>query len=418
MTGRTSNMREKLRQRTQESYDHKDDSGRFRSIFKSQLPEGIEFWTCKAEDHVIDIVPYIAGSNNPRTPEGEPAYVLDVWVHQRVGPNDDNYLCPARNWQQPCPVCEYAKELREDGDADEELLKKMYPKRRVIYNILCWDSAEEEKKGIQIWEVAHWFMENNLMPLTKPQRGEGTVVFSDPSAEGKSVAFRREGSGAANTKFLGHRFLDRTMDGKPYSLADILRVKDDDAVAAEAYVLDELIHIPSYDELYEAFHGRGYAQEEEPGAVPDEEEYYPDEEETRGPSRRRLTDEEAGGRPSEREGPECPSGGLFGHDVERFEDCPTCKLIHDCGMEYDRLQAEANIAKAKDEGLRATPSEVGLGRGRPEREGRRTRQEPEKEEKPRQEAPRARRRIGTEETKPTTSPSSASSPRDRTRRRR
>jgi len=181
-------MKTAMKKRVQESYERREGMGRFTTIFKKDLQD-VNFWSCSVskEEHIFDTIPYFAGKKDPlvvkgQLEEGDPVYVLELKVHRNIGigANNGSYICPAQNYGKPCPVCEHIQVLKKDGEYDEEEIKKLYPKRRVIYNILCYDSEKEEDKGVQVWEVAHWFMERHLSSLARTPRTGGFIPFADP----------------------------------------------------------------------------------------------------------------------------------------------------------------------------------------------------------------------------------------------
>lgn len=390
---RRSMMRDQLRQRTQESASKADDTGRFSNIFRPDVR--IPLWNATEGQHVIDILPYIVGQNYPSrtfpdTTAGSPHYVLDIWVHRGIGVNEDSFVCPARNYDLPCPVCEHIAELRRlvDPDADENdpefgdtitLIKTISPKRRTVYNILCWDSDREVNKGVQVWEVAHYFMEKNLTAIAeRPQRGGasvgGFINFSDPW-DGKSVVFRREGKGRT-TSFLGHAFEDR-----PEPVPDEFNALNEGNENA-TYCLDELIVVPEYSTLYEAYYGKPYRGEQTVAeraeqAVPATSRSRPAtrpqtgqqaapapagapaargraQSAARGQTQAPAAAPQPASRPRQQAAappPEpvdnddlvCPAGGTFGQDVDQYEQCSNCEIWDDCA------QAQANLAAPADE---------------------------------------------------------------------
>lgn len=314
-------MKTAMKKRVQESYERIEDSGRFTTIFKKDLQD-VNFWGCAVskEEHILDTIPYLAGKKDPKVSEGEPTYVLDLWVHKGIGANEGSYVCPARNYNKPCPVCEDIKELKKSGDYDEDELKKLYPKRRVIYNILCYDSVKEEERGVQVWEVAHWFMERHLSPLARTPRTGGFVPFADP-VEGKTIAFSR----TSKTDFIGHRFLDRD-----YEIPD--------EVLEEAKCLDELIDVLSYDELYSIYHGKSISKEEitEEEVVEEEEIIEEKIEEQKKPVKRTRTRTRT--RPTQKLKTDCPEGGKFGIDIESFDHCNVCEKWEVCAKKADEME--------------------------------------------------------------------------------
>lgn len=312
-----SKFNKELGRRTEQSYQHKDDSGQFRSIFKQEYIEKI--WKCKAASHEIDIIPYLAGPDDPAIThglikEGEAQYLLDIWVHRDVGVNRDMYVCPARNYNLPCPICEERDKIRRQDDYDEELVKSLSPKRRSIYNIVVYDDGQEQAKGVQIFDVAHFFMEQKLAVLAKRSTGRsganigGYIPFSDPD-EGKTVSFERKGQGAQNTEFLGHKFLDREIDGKKYVISD--------EILSQAIVLDQAIEIPTYEELESAFKGTAPIEVIKEEDVP-----------LRLSGRMSRTTKVAESIPNS-DNP-CPAGGNFGVDCEMLPKCPSCAVWDNC----------------------------------------------------------------------------------------
>jgi hypothetical protein len=225
----------------------------FPTVFnKSKIPTGVEFFRCKEGQHIVDILPWEVGPDmpvdttgeNPITDEGDFDYVLDLFVHQNVGSMRQPYVCPWENFRLPCPICEFIKANR----LPKEEWSKHRPKRRSIY--LIWDrtDAKEENKGVQIFDAAHFFMEEKIEEIAKLPRGGGYDTFSDPD-EGKSVCWTRKGSGKENTSYLGHRFIKRES-------------KIPDKILDSTFSLDQVIDMhPSYEEIEKAFNG--VAEEEE-----------------------------------------------------------------------------------------------------------------------------------------------------------
>lgn len=227
----------------------------FPTIFlKNKVPAGVNFFICKEGEHIVDILPWEAGPNmplddtgtGPITDEGELDYVLDVFVHQNVGSMKQPYVCPWENFRKPCPICEYIKANR----LPKEEWSNKRAKRRSIYLIWNRTTVEEEKKGVQIFDAAHFFMEEKLDEIARLPRGGGYITFSDPD-KGKSVCWTRKGSGRENTSYLGHKFIER-------------ETKIPDKILDATFSLDSVIHMhPEYEEIEKAFYGTGEKKEEE-----------------------------------------------------------------------------------------------------------------------------------------------------------
>jgi hypothetical protein len=226
-----------MMKRTEESARNTTGSNKWRDYIVNDF-QGTK-WKVSEGEHLIDIIPYLCGDNDPRFDSGTPTYFLDLWVHQRLGVTEDSYICPASNFKgQPCPICEHLSKMKSSGSFTDEELKNLTPKRRVLYNIICYDTPKEEDKGLQLWEASYFLTENELVDLARNRRDQGYHAFADPDA-GSSISFIRKGKGQS-TRYKGYAFEDRP---EPIS----------DDVLDEAYILDQLIHIPTYEELAEVF---------------------------------------------------------------------------------------------------------------------------------------------------------------------
>jgi len=291
--------REDLLAQTQLSFQTKDFAGLGASYLKP-LPR--PSWSCKEGKHLIDIIPWIAGDNfpNPKVKPGAFVYHLDVFIHRNIGPTDSQFLCLASNFQKRCPICEKLKELRL-ASAEKELIDAVRPKRRTVYNIVCLDTSMEEEKGVQVWELAHFFMEQKLASLAERPRTGGFVGFADPDT-GKSISFERKGSGFENTQFLGHQFVDR----EGYIIPD--------ALLEQAVPLEEFLVIPTYDELYESFYNKKPAPDEDGG----------------GTQPRRLMRGQK--TPAEDSNNPCKFGGVFGKSIDNLVQCNECDLYDECAI--------------------------------------------------------------------------------------
>ena len=231
---------------TERSYDTKDSFGGGISYLKKDVK--VPTFMCADGDHTMDIIPYIAGENDPNAAEGQPQYVLDIWIHRGVGALQQSYVCPMKNYKKRCPICEKQLAMRRSGEFSDEEIASLSPKRRTMYNVVVWDSKDEIRKGVQIFEISHFFFEKHLAELSKRPKGGGFVVFSDPD-EGKTIVFKKKSKGKGNMEFLGHRFEER-------------EDQITDEMLDAALCLDDLIHVPTVSELKKAVE-EGFATEEE-----------------------------------------------------------------------------------------------------------------------------------------------------------
>ena len=299
-------QKQELRKRQDESYERRTSGGNYVDFFDDEkIPKGVEKWKGAEGMHIVDIIPFIAGKNYPdKRLIGKPVYVVDIWVHKNVGSGNVTYVCPSRNFKEPCPLCEYISNAKKTGNL---LSKKEYvavaPKRRVVYLVWVHDNEKEEKKGIQIYDVAHFFLGEPLdeaarLPARAGVSEGGSIPFMDVD-EGMSVCWTRKG-GDSNTKFIGHKFIERE---EPIP----------DEIIEQSFSLDECIKMhPDYDEMSEMFYGGGSSKEREEESHDGEE----------------TDDDEVSG-----------TGECFGVDNGRLADCETCKLYDSC---YDETYGDVD----------------------------------------------------------------------------
>lgn len=335
MKERRELYKKQMSERHQESFREKDDSGRFRGIFESKAD--VNFWRCTEDDHEISIVPYLTGKKDPKHPPNSLGIGLFLFVHRGVGVNENSYICLNRTYGKPCPICEYQKELKEstEGDVNDDLIKSLNPTKRAIYNVVCYDSAKEEGKGVQVWDVSHYLFSIPLEELAHKKKGGGDVPYGHHE-EGKIISFRKKGS-KRNTEFTAFEFKDR----------DPL----EDEILEAAYCLDDLIHKPTYEEVHEAFwagksDGKSSSsekeeeEEERPRKSKSREEEGEEEEEERPRNKSKVKEEED---EEEEDVPEsvteeCPEGAAFGEDYMGYPECKQCDLKAECKKKSKELK--------------------------------------------------------------------------------
>jgi hypothetical protein len=218
----------------------------------------------------------------------------------------------ARSYNKPCYICEQ----RNNTDLSTEEMEALRPKRRTVYAI--WD-RDAETKGVQVWEVAHWYMEKKLQARAKRPRGGGYVNYSHPK-RGKSISFSITAKGEFK-EYDGHDFIDRD-DEIPEEILE------------KVPPIDELLHLPSYEEVKVAYLCTAKDEEEVAG----EREGFEENGETDNPIfEKEETKEETKEEKIEKEVKEkvCPIGAAFGKDFDEYEDCDECNIRLDCKNEKE-----------------------------------------------------------------------------------
>lgn len=340
-------MKDEMRQRQEESNSRKDDSGKFRKIYIEGVLKKSDFWKSTEGEHSIDIIPYIAGANNPHVKEGKPAYILDVWVHRKVGLNEDDFICLNKTYNEPCPICEYQAELMkqrkrsDDPESFDDEIKALNPTRRAIYNVSSHDKKDDPDE-LKVWDISHFLFEKELLEAAKKKRGGGFVLFADPD-DGKIISFRQVGEKQQMT-FKAFEFEDRE---------DVIS----DEMLEKARCLEELITIPSYEEVKKAFLSSSPdAPEDEPVRETRSRREAPKEEPKE--ERRDKLDKETKLEPKKEEvkpEPEdvrdpnvCPYDYEFGSDNNKFDECESCDCFDECSDEFRRLRRASREVKKEE----------------------------------------------------------------------
>jgi hypothetical protein len=69
------------------------------------IPKGLEqFEFTRAGIYRINVIPFVAGKNNPLADEGRIHYEQTYWVHDL---GERRYCCLWKNWGKACPMCEW-----------------------------------------------------------------------------------------------------------------------------------------------------------------------------------------------------------------------------------------------------------------------------------------------------------------------
>lgn len=337
-------------------------------------PDEIPVWFAKADEkgkeYYIDILQFPFGPNfpndlwSPPYREGDFCRTLIVEIHKNVGPEGSWIICP-RIFKERCPICEERDALQKPIYKDDTLTKeeqkakakKIWEERRTyrrqLLFIVVRDGADEEDKGVQVWDVPTAYMEDKLDVIAKQSRTGDVIDYYDWD-EGKTVRFtvRQKGDYA---EFIGHQFEDRI---DPNTRKRYV-IEDEFVDMVCKYPLDTMIKRLSYEEVCAMYFAKpasgivSATEEDAPvssrrrkaAAEPPPEEKNEDdhvEEPPVGRRGRRRTEET----PPEDTGPACPHGGIFGEDCLKLT--PQCD---ECDQELYLLCEEkhAEIEKKKEE---------------------------------------------------------------------
>jgi hypothetical protein len=245
-----ADMGSSLALRDQESYRIKDGIGG-RGIIDDSLVQqsGLEIFNPSQGQHLMDIIPYPIGENDPmvllgKMQMGQPTYLCQAAVHTQVGPGNDKYICVAKTLGERCGRCDVMDHISRDPDVDDELVSSLRPSKfpQCLYYI--WD-RNSENKGVQLFIISAWFMERDLQSRAKQPKvlGSGKIIYANPNAGeqgGRHIKFEVTGQGMSK-KFVGHELIVRKQP-IPKQILD----------QARSYPpLDTFLVWPDYNELRE-----------------------------------------------------------------------------------------------------------------------------------------------------------------------
>ena len=320
----------------------------------------ITFFSPTEGKHRINIIPFtIKSKNHPLVKKGEAEigeqdYVMDFYVHRGVGPAEKSVICLKNTYGKPCPICEHSANLRKNGK--EEEAKALKPSRRVAYNI---EDLKEPGK-LKVFETSHYLFEKELIEEARDDEEGGFIDFADPE-EGKEIKFRASKTTKGNmefTEFKSFSFEDRD---EPIS----------EELLDSAISFDELLVVPTYEEVEKILYGDDDEQEDEkpvnksknceedesdeddnseddvpkkskkPVDEDDEEEVDEpkskksvkddddDFEEEKPVKKSKSSDDEPKPK-SKSTGEKCPCGYKFGDECDDHDECDDCEIWHKC----------------------------------------------------------------------------------------
>lgn len=238
-----------LMERIKHGHDEKESSSFRGALDPDKLKKfDVTIQKPKHEEHNFDIIPYRAGPNDPVMAKGKKTYTVEYRSHNNLGPNNESRLCLAYHKGEPCPGCEKREEMKTEG-VDEDIYKAWYPRRRNLYNIVCYDAGEEDK-GVQIKDVSYHQMEKFLIGLakrssrSKKKKGvESFIPFPHPkngrtiSCDVKSKKIKLPSGKRIPIKdFVNHKFEERD-----YTISK--------KILEASIPLDKLFYFPTYEEM-------------------------------------------------------------------------------------------------------------------------------------------------------------------------
>src|SRR5574344_155298 len=249
-----------LAKRYQASYESKGSSGGKAGVMNWGKVDGdVQFFTPAEGRNRINIIPYtIKTKNHPLVKKGEfevgdSDYVMDVFVHRGVGPSEASVLCLKQTYGKPCPICEQSALLRKQGKEDEASALK--PSRRVFYNVQDMKNPDV----LKVFEASHYLFEKELIDEARDDNEGGFVDFADPET-GKEIKFRCSKVSRGGFEF--NEFKSFSFEDRDENIPDELLEK--------AISFDEIMNVPTYEEVEKILYGRNEDDDEQEDEEEDE----------------------------------------------------------------------------------------------------------------------------------------------------
>ena len=326
-----------LAKRYASSYQSKDRGGNSGTRVIDITDTGLELYTPKEGRNVISIIPYTIKTNkhplvkNKTLEIGDMDYVMDIWEHRGVGANQSSVLCLKHTYGKPCPICEEAERLKKEGKEDEA--KALKAKRRVYYNIF-----DPKDNKIKVFATSHYLFEKELIEEARDDEDGGYIDFADPE-EGKEVRFRAVKESLAGQEYLTYKSFSFDDREEPLSKK----------VLSSAISFDEIMNVPSYDQVEKLLYGDDSDDEEPEKNIEDTpktlkvakgmdaEEFSngddvpwdTSEEESPKKEVEKATDSSEKNT-CDADCSKCPFGHTYGKDTDKYDDCDDCNVWADC----------------------------------------------------------------------------------------
>lgn len=202
-----------------------------------RLPSGVSSWTPeKSGKHLINILPYeVKVSNHPDSVEkGGVWYKRPFGVHRSVGPEQTKIVCPT-SIGKPCPICEHAKKLRVNYEANKEAISAINPQKWVMFNIQSPDDPEQ----VAVFAFSRGKFAAVLEDEIQQQTDDTNLFFYDCNEDGRTLIVRFK-----DDKHMGQAFIqaDR-IDFKPRP------AMDEEEVFSKTVDLDSILIVLPYAQI-------------------------------------------------------------------------------------------------------------------------------------------------------------------------
>jgi len=310
-----------------------------------KVGDGVELFKPEKGRNKIDILPYeISVDNHPEQEEGELWYQRTVWVHFGIGASEETRVCPLKTIGKKCPICEHRAELMKDPDGDDDVISKLKPKERELFNV--YDHKDEE---IKLFLFSYHLFGKQL---------EEEILDSDEDDDFAGHA-DLQGGHTLKVRF-GKEKLGKNTFLKANRIDFVERDDYEESILDEVQDLDKIIIILNYNELKEVFYEVNADEDEDRDKDKEEKtkrkkrkkkkekvEEEPPKEKTRRERKKKKDPEPDKKEEGSDSTPDCPHDYEFGTDCNDHDECDDCKSWDICQDEKDKQKEDKPKRKRK-----------------------------------------------------------------------
>ena len=207
-----------------------------------RVPEGMDVFKLQEPGRKkIEILPVLATDKNKHGIAGTHHFEATFFVN-RLGLDGNSYVNRKRTFNMRCPVYEEWCRLKDDVNADEDVVKSLKGQQRQLFYIIDHDEPE---KGVQLWDMSYWLFGKQLdEKIMLSEEEDGYDQFFDPY-EGLTVKL-----GVVEDSFAGNKYCK-------VATIDFAKRKDeiDEELWEDLEPLEDLLKVLSYNDLKAILHG-------------------------------------------------------------------------------------------------------------------------------------------------------------------
>lgn len=220
------------------------------------LPSGLnQFKVDKQGMRRFDILPYRLKVATSFAPVGMLHFERTYFVHRNVGLNRESWNCPYAMFGKRCPICE-ERGRRQAAGEDPKDLTDLRPQRRQLWLVVDHDQPRPEP---QVWDFSYYSFGRVLAENLSLKASAGRDFYH---------FFHLDGG---LTLHVG--FGQKQVKTQPYYEAVSIDFVDRKRQFSEKLIdrlpcLDEMVIVPTYEDLLVAYEGPGSAAEAEDAPAP------------------------------------------------------------------------------------------------------------------------------------------------------